>query len=407
MRWTMRERWVLVKSLASRYQKSRKKEKSRLLEEFTKLTGYNRVYGAYLLRQQGRRIRLGPKVVAVADVRQRVAPQRTRKYDAEVGEALKQIWQILDYLCGKRLVAILPEVVPLLEKHGELELGQQTRQRLLEISAATIDRLLAPERQKLQLRGRSGTKPGTLLKSQIPLKRFGAWREDEPGFLEVDLVGHEGGRARGDYLQTLDVTDIYTGWTEIRAVKNKAQVWVLEAMKVLQARCPFRWRGIASDNGSEFINGHLIRFCEEEQISFSRTRAGRKNDNPYVEQKNYSVVRRAVGYGRYEGEEDLERVNRLYEVLRLQINFFKPVMKLASKERCGSRITKRYDVPKTPYQRVCESPQISAQCKAKLRQQYGRLNPAELAREIGRLQEQILFQLSPEETEKWKGYGLI
>ena len=188
-------------------------------------------------------------------------------------------------------------------------------------------------------------------------------------------------------------------------------------MKVLQSRCPFRWQGIASDNGSEFINHHLIRFCEEQKISFSRTRAGRKNDNPYVEQKNYLVVRRAVGYGRYEGEEDLERVNHLYEVLRLQINFFKPVMKLASKERSGSRIRKRYEVPKTPYQRVgsastpyqrvCESPQISAKRKAKLRQQYARLNPAELAREIGRLQEQLLFQLSPEETEQWKGYGLI
>lgn len=160
----------------------------------------------------------------------------------------------------------------------------------------------------------------------------------------------------------------------MRAVQNKAQVWVLEAMKVLQDRCPFRWQGIASDNGSEFINHHLIRFCEEQKISFSRTRAGRKNDNPYVEQKNYSVVRRAVGYGRYEGEEDLERVNQLYDVLRLQINFFKPVMKLAIKERSGSRIRKRYDLPKTPYQRVCESPQISAQRKAKLRQQYARLN---------------------------------
>ena len=200
MRWTMRERWVLVKSLAARYQKSGKKEKSQLLEEFIEMTGYNRVYGAYLLRQEGRQIRLSPKVVAVADVRPRRPRQRARKYDAEVGEALKQIWQILDYLCGKRLVAILPEVVPLLEKCGELKLSRQTRQRLLEISAATIDRLLAAERRKLQLRGRSGTKPGTLLKSQIPLKRFGAWREDEPGFLEVDLVEHEGGRAREDYL---------------------------------------------------------------------------------------------------------------------------------------------------------------------------------------------------------------
>ena len=150
------------------------------------------------------------------------------------------------------------------------------------------------------------------------------------------------------------MTDVYTGWTEVRAVRNKAQVWVLEAMKLLEKRSPFPWLGMASDNGSEFINQHLVRFCEQEQISFSRTRPSRKNDNPYVEQKNYSVVRRAVGYARYEGERELELVNELYDWLRLQINFFKPVMKMVAKQRRGSRIWKKYDVPKTPYRRICE-----------------------------------------------------
>ena len=161
---------------------------------------------------------LSPKVVAVGDIRKKAGGQRARKYDQKVVVALKIIWEILDYLCGKRLVAILPEVVPILERHGELKVDASTRERLIQISAATIDRLLAPERRKHQLKGRSGTKPGTLLKHQIPIKRFADWQEDRPGFVEVDLVGHEGGIGRGDYCQTLDVTDVYTGWTEVRAV---------------------------------------------------------------------------------------------------------------------------------------------------------------------------------------------
>ena len=340
-----------------------------MLTEFTQMTGYNRCYGAYLLRHQGKRIWLSPKVVAVGDVGKKAGGQRARKYDQKVLAALKSVWKILDYLCGKRLVAILPEVVPILERHGELKVDANTRERLIQISAATIDRLLEPERRKHRLKGRCGTKPGTLLKHQIPIKRFADWQEDRPGFLEVDLVGHEGGQGRGDFCQTLDVTDVYTGWTEVRAVRNKAQVWVLEAMKLLQKRSPFPWLGIASDNGSEFINKHLIRFCEQEEITFSRTRPSRKNDNPYVEQKNYSVVRRAVGYARYEGERELELVNELYDRLRLQINFFKPVMKMVAKQRRGSRIWKKYDVPKTPYRRICESPEVEDNIKRELVQE--------------------------------------
>ena len=407
MRLTMSERRVLIKSFAPRYRRSRKKVKSELLTEFTEMSGYNRCYAAYLLHHHGRRIRLRGKVVAVADATKRVRHQRARKYDRAVLEALKAIWQLLDYLCGKRLVAILPEIVPILERHGELKVDAKTRQRLLEISAATIDRLLAKERRKFQLKGRARTKPGTLLKHQIPLKRFADWQEDRAGFVEVDLVAHEGGSGRGDYLQTLDVTDVATGWTEIRAVRNKAQVWVLEAMKLLQKRSPFRWLGIASDNGSEFINHHLIRFCEQQRITFSRTRPNRKNDNPYVEQKNYSVVRRAVGYDRYEGDQELELLNELYDLLRLQINFFKPVMKMVSKERRGSRIHKKYDGAKTSYQRICESPDVSSKSKRALAQQYEKLNPAELARQMARLQNRLLLKLTPEETRRWKARGLI
>ena len=163
----------------------------------------------------------GSKLVVVVDIGKRVRYQRARKYDQKVLKTLKMIWKILDYLCGKRLVAILPELAPISERHGELKVDANTRERLIQISAATIDRLLEPERRKHRLKGRCGTKPGTLLKHQIPIKRFADWQEDRPGFLEVDLVGHEGGQGRGDYCQTLDVTDVYTGWTEVRAVRNK------------------------------------------------------------------------------------------------------------------------------------------------------------------------------------------
>ena len=197
MRLTMAERRVLIKSFAPRYRKKGKKVKGEVLTEFTQMTGYNRCYGAYLLRHQGKRIWFSPKVVALGDVGKKGGGQRARKYDQKVVEALKIIWKILDYLCGQRLAAILPEVVPILQRDGELKVDASTRERLIQISAATIDRLLAPERRKQQLKGRSGTKPGTLLKHQIPIKRFADWQEDRPGFVEVDLVGHEGGQGRG------------------------------------------------------------------------------------------------------------------------------------------------------------------------------------------------------------------
>ncbi len=202
------------------------------------------------------------------------------------------------------------------------------------------------------------------------------------------------------------MTDVYTGWTEVRAVLTKAQVWVLEAFEVMQKRSPFPWLGIASDNGSEFINQHLIRFCEAHEITFSRTRPGRKNDNPYVEQKNYSVVRRAVGYARYQGEGERELVNQLYDRVRLQINFFKPVMKMVSKQRRGSRIWKKYDV-KTPYRRILSSSEVPAPIKRKLTLQYKQLNPAQLARQITRIQNRLILKLTPEDTKQWEEQGLI
>jgi hypothetical protein len=256
------------------------------------------------------------------------------------------------------------------------------------------------------LKGRSHTKPGTLLKNQIPIRTFSEWEDRRPGFVEIDLVGHDGGDARGEFAQTLDVTDVCTGWTETEAVKNKAQAWVFQALQDIRNRLPFDVLGVDSDNGSEFINHHLLRFCSEEKITFTRTRSYRKNDNCFVEQKNYSVVRRAVGYYRYDTEEELRILNELYGYLRLYTNFFQPVMKLMEKTRIGSRVKKKYDKPRTPYQRVIESPHVPEDRKEQLRKQYATLNPAALKRTITKLQQKLLKMESLKETlRKQHGAG--
>jgi hypothetical protein len=277
-------------------------------------------------------------------------------------------------------------LVPLLQKHREITIDAATKGKLLTISAAPIDRLLKAERKKQQLKSRSHTKPGTLLKHQIAIRTFAQWDEKRPGFVEIDLVGHDGGDPSGDFAQTLNVTDIATGWTEAQAVKNKAQRWVFEAITDMRVRFPFDILGIDSDNGAEFINNHLYRYCKEEKITFTRARSSRKNDNCFIEQKNYSVVRRAVGYMRHDTQLELEILNELYGFLRLYSNFFQPGMKLLEKTRIGSKVKKKYDEAQTPYQRVLASPDIPKENKKQLRSQYRKLNPAELKRKIETLQ---------------------
>jgi hypothetical protein len=384
MRLTMKERKAVTAVMVARYYRMSKKQKGRLLDELVALTGYHRWYAVGLLRGDGRSSR-GRLARGAARPR-----QRRRLYDATVLTALRRIWVVMDCICGKRLAPVLPEMIAVLERHGELQLDPVTRQKLGAISAASIDRLLAPERRRLNVRGRSGTKPGTLLKHQIPVRTFAEWDQSQPGFVEIDLVGHDGGFAQGDFCQTLDVTDVASGWTETQAVINKAQVWVFEALQLIRGRLPFVLKGIDSDNGSEFINDHLLRYTRQENITFTRGRAGKKNDGCFVEQKNYSVVRRAVGYARYEGSAHVRLLNELYAQLRLYSNFFQPVMKLIRKERHGAKVKKTYDRPRTPYQRLCSSSALSQQAKQQLRAQYADLNPAELKRNIVRLQSRLL-----------------
>lgn len=400
MRFTMEERQKITAALAGRYQRVRKKDKGLLLNEFIALTGYNRSYATYVLRAHGKKLRVTEKTIVEGDVRKRSRRRGKKTYGEDVKRALIKIWLIMDCICGKRLAPMLREVIPILERYREIKLNRDTRKKLYKISAATIDRLSAEEREKQTIKGRSHTKPGTLLKSQIPIRTFSEWDEKSPGFVEIDLVGHDGGDARGEFIQTLDVTDVCTGWTETQAVRNKAQIWVFEALKYIQGRLPFELLGIDSDNGSEFINQHLLKFCTEGEITFTRARSYRKNDNCFVEQKNYTVVRRAVGYCRYDTEEQRNILNELYGHLRFYTNFFQPVMKLIEKTRIGSKVIKKYDKPRTPYQRVLESTLVPEDKKQQLRQQYAILNPAELKRKITKLQQKLLKMVSLKETSR-------
>ena len=393
MRLTMKQRQAVTVVTVQRYRQGSKKMKRQILDEFCETTGYSRGYARFVLRNHGRHVWLRGKKVVVGDARQRQQRSKPRYYDEQVVQVLIKLWQLLNYVCGKRLVAIMPELIAKLEQFGELRLTPLSKEKLLRISAASIDRLLQPERRKQQLRRRAHTKPGTLLKHQIPIRTFAEWDEAQPGFAEIDLVAHDGGLALGDYCQTLDLTDICTGWTETEAVPNKAQVWVFEAIQTIRARLPFPLLGLDSDNGSEFVNKELLRYCQKERLTFTRARPYRKNDNCYVEQKNYSVVRQTVGYQRFDTAAELIVLKQLYATLRLYTNFFQPTMKLKSKERFGSRVQKRYYAPQTPYQRVLACTEVTMADKKKLQRQYQALNPAALKRQLDKYRKE-LFRLA-------------
>lgn len=375
----MSQRQAVTRAVARRYRSASKGAKAVILDELCATTGWHRDHARKALRQA-----LGPRRVPT--------PRKPRPptYDAEVVAALRKVWAVMDAPAGKRMAPFLGEIVDRLRAFGELDIDDQTAAKLCAMSAATIDRRLAPDRRKLQLKGRSGTKPGTLLKSQIPIRTWAEWDEQQPGFVEIDCVGHEGGDPSGDFCQTLTVTDVHTGWTETAAVKNKAQKWVFAALVGICVDFPFKVKGIDSDNGSEFINHHLLRWCEYNKLTFTRSRAGRKNDGAHVEQKNWSVVRRAVGYHRYDTADELALLNQIYALLRLQTNYFSPCQKLVEKHRVGAKVTKRYDTAQTPYQRVLANPAITKKAKQQLTRQYKTLNPAQIRRDLTVLESLLL-----------------
>jgi hypothetical protein len=334
-----------LESLRKRYAKARKKERGQILDEYVQTTGYHRKYAILVLSRK--RLR----------TTQPATRPRASVYTAEDARALEKVSDLFEGINAKLLRGALDNELKHLYDSGFLSISRACYDRLQRISPATIDRLRQRHGRGLPPRVKRGhTKPGTLLKSQIRVRTWAEWDEDRPGFTEMDLVAHDGGDASGDFAHTLNFTDIKTGWTECAAARNKAQIHVFAALKQVRARLPFPLLGIDSDNGSEFINDELLRYANHEHLTFTRSRPGRKNDGAHVEQKNWSVVRRYVGDLRYDTPEQVAQLNQLYEVLHLYTNFFLPVVKLKEKVRHGQKVTKKYDAPQTPYQRVLASP---------------------------------------------------
>ncbi len=367
----MHSRNEYLKVLRERYLKARtRKEKSLILDEYCSNTGQAR---KYLIR----------KIQPGVDLMPRQRKKRQETYDGEVRAALARVWEIFDYPCGQRLKPVLQTEVERLRRLGELKIPDDVALKLRGISSATIDRKLAHQREVAHLlRSRGGPKPGSILKQKIPI-RLTEWDTSKVGYVEMDLVVHCGSSTLGEYINTLSTTEVSSGWWEGEAIMSKSQEYTFQALKRIRERIPFECKGLDSDNGGEFINDILYKYCRREKLEFTRSRPGRKNDNAYIEQKNWTHVRKVLGYLRYDSPKELMIINDLYRnELRLYKNFFQPVMKLASKERIGGRVKRKYDTPRTPYQRLAESEQIPEETRRQLEGVYLNLNPAELKRSI-------------------------
>jgi len=347
-----------------------------MLDEFTEVTGLHRKAAIRLLNR-----------ASYPRLNKRCG--RKRQYGPEVGEALKAIWEASDRLCSKRLKPFLPEMVDVLRRHGEQRIDATQEAQLCGISPSTIDRLLRPCRKIGGRKPLSTTRPGNLLKSAIPIRTFADWEEDQPGFMETDLVAHCGESTEGFYLNTLCAVDVASGWTECLSVWGKWQVRVRQAVHHMRQRLPFTLLGIDSDNGGEFINQCLYNYCRDEKITFTRSRSYKKNDSCHVEQKNGNVVRRLVGYERYDTKASFEYLGRVYDLVRLYINFFQPTMKLVSKTRHGAKVHKVYDTAQTPYQRLAQAGVLTEAEKADLAATYHGLNPVKLLKQIENNLEQL------------------
>jgi hypothetical protein len=369
MRVKQASKHELAGAVRARYLRADRRGKAGILDEFVASTGYHRKAAIRLLRQ-------GPPPA------RRGHGGRPRAYSSVVVGALRVAAEASDWLCGKRLAPFLAELVPALAAEGLLALGEADRAALVGMSAATVDRRLAPFRRQLRPRGRATTKPGTLLKQQVPVRTYTPWEEERPGFLEVDLVAHCGATTAGHYLNTLVATDVATGWTECEAIWGKGQAAVVDALERIRGRLPFRLLGLDSDNGSEFLNAHLLRWCTTEAVTFARSRPYWKDDQAHVEQKNWSIVRRLLGYDRYESAEALAALQAVYAPLRLWTNHWQPARKLVARERDGARVRKRHDVARTPYRRGLAAVALDPPARARLDAEHTAAGPTALRRRV-------------------------
>lgn len=358
------EKDAYLEAIRKRYRNADRTAKGKILDEFCAVCGYNRKYALRRLNRPSRK-KAGKK------------PGKRSRYDvAEVMKPLRTLWLITDQLASKRLKAAIALWLPHYEaRYGSI--SDEVREKLSAISAATIDRLLAPVRAQAGEHGLSGTKPGTLLKKQIPLQGC-VWDVSQPGFVEADTVAHCGNSLAGDFVWSLTITDLYSGWTECRATWNKGALGVIAQIKAIQKVLPFPIQGFDCDNGSEFLNWHLLRYLQgsEQPIRFTRSRPYQSNDNAHVEQKNWSCVRQLFGYDRFGDAQLVTLMNDLYaNEFSLLTNYFLPTMKLTEKKRVGSKVVKKYALPVTPAQRLLNHPGVTQQEKDRIGAALAPLDP--------------------------------
>lgn len=372
-RISMATRRELLSAVKERYRRENRKGKSRIIDEFVAVTGYHRKHALRLLNQSEK------------EPSERVG---RRIYDEAVREALILLWETADRICGKRLKAALLRLIESMERHGYLDLDSELRNRLMTISAATIDRLLAPVREKGGRRRRRGGAQSSIRK-QVPIRTFGDWKDPKPGFFEGDLVAHCGGTMAGSFVHTFTLTDIASGWTENIPLLVREQGLVTEALDVFRKRLPVALRGLDTDNDSVFINEVMVEYCDRHDIELTRCRPYRKNDQAWVEEKNGSVVRRLVGYERLSGIAATRILSRLFGTARLYVNFFQPSFKLREKTRDGAKVTRKYFPPATPCERLLEHPDVSPVAKEALRELRAELDPVALLKEIREAQAEL------------------
>lgn len=391
---TMHERKKLSKSVASRYRRSTKKEKGKILDEFVGYTGYNRNYAAHLLSTIGKEIYLpvdagvSKRIIASSSARKKGSRKNAKggrppTYDEAVVTELRKVWQFFDYPCGKLLKPLIEGVMDYMDADPLFSIEEPIRKKLLSISASSIDRLLRDDKQSLRFKAQSMTKQGVLLKNQIPIRVYYQWDELKVGFFEMDTVSHNGGNPSGHFCRTLTLSDVYSGWTENRALLNGAHRWVKEKIEHIHKDLSFDILGVDSDNGGEFINHQLLSWCNENKITFTRTRSYRKNDNCFVEQKNGDFVRKTVGYYRFDTEMEYEALKQVYRYLCPLRNYYYPTIRISAKMRLeNGRYKKKYDKPMTPYSRIMGNPDISPQVKEELTRRRQLTNPLSLKRKL-------------------------
>jgi Integrase core domain len=373
---SMRAKREITSALAERYRAGGRREKGRILDELCAVTGWHRKHAIRALSVDGSSVSTALR-------------RRGRTYGSSIRDALIALWDASDRLCSKRLVAMIPFLLPALERHGRFNLSAEERSLVLKVSAATIDRLLSEV--KIAAAGGRRRRAGfsSAVRRQVPVRTFNDWGTPPPGYCEADLVAHGGMSVSGAFIQTLTMVDVATGWTECLPLVVREAALVVEAIERAQNLFPWPVRGLDFDNDSAFMNDTVVSWCRSHNVEVTRSRAYKKNDQAFVEQKNGAVVRRLVGYGRFEGIDAARSLARLFAAAQLHINFFQPSFKLKEKHREGAKVVKRYLPPATPYERALVHPSLDEAFKHRLREIYRSLDPLALLAQMRDAQNEL------------------